>query len=203
MNEAHDHGERCATLGCIVEQLPVGGEGHLFVIGQLKGGRRGPGFAHRIHVVVPLVDPVVGVLPVRRPGVVRRVHVGGEPVLEPVELIGPDEVHLAAQGSAVTDLAEVMGEGRNRRREFGGVVVGPDPCGQLPRHEGESRRRAQRGIAVRRVEPHARGRERVEIRRLDDRMAVGPGELGGQLIGHHHENVRSALHGGIVAPVTH
>ena len=79
---------------------PLGGEADLLVEVELVGANAGAGVGHRRHVVVP-VRPALGVLPVRGPPVVRGVDVGRQPLLEAVQLVRTDEVHLPGEDGAV------------------------------------------------------------------------------------------------------
>ena len=72
-------------------------------------------------------------------------------------------MHLARQGCAVAQTAQVMGIGGHISREIGGVVKSADFGGQLPADHGEARGRAQGAVAVSRVKHHALGRQRLQV----------------------------------------
>src|ERR1700677_1222911 len=84
----------------------------------------------------------------------------------------------------------MMGEGRNVGGEFGRVVVDAGARGQQAGHERGARGRAERARAIGAFEHHAGLCERIDVRRLDDAMAVGGQERGRQLIDQYDENVR-------------
>src|SRR3712207_7494947 len=46
---------------------------------------------------IPPVDPLLDEPPVGRPAEIGRVDVGGQPLFEPVQLVGSDEMHLAGK----------------------------------------------------------------------------------------------------------
>lgn len=84
----------------------------------IKGTRAGD----RTEIVVLPVDSLAGLAVVRRPAEIRRIDVGRHAFLEPVQLVGADEMHLARQAGVVARAAEVMGERGDGRREFCGVA---------------------------------------------------------------------------------
>jgi hypothetical protein len=190
MDEARDHAEGARLLLGVVEDAAPGEEADFLIVVDLEGAGGDAGFAHRLHVVPPFVDALVGQLPIGRPGVVGGVDVGGQPFLEAVELVRPDEMHLARQAGAVAGGAEIMREGRNRGGELAGVVIGRDARDQLARHEAEPRGRAERRVAIGRVETRAARRQPVHMRGFHERVAVGAGEMRRELIGHDQHDVR-------------
>ena len=60
---------------------------HYFIIINLKTGHGLPAFFHRLHVVVPFVDPLIGLLPIWGPGKIRRVDICGHPAFKAIHLI--------------------------------------------------------------------------------------------------------------------
>ena len=113
VDEADRHRKRQVSILGVIEDPPLCGEGDLLVVFELERRCRRAGLLHRIHVVVPLVDPLVRVVPVGGPRVIAGVDVGGEAFFKPVELIGSDEVHFAGQAGAVAELAQIVGERGN------------------------------------------------------------------------------------------
>ena len=152
------------------------------------------GLRDRARVVEPPVDPVVRLAPVRRPAEVTGIDVGRQPLLEAVQLIRADEVHLPAQARSVALEPEVVRERRNRRPELGCVVVHGRAGRKRPRHERRPGGSAQRARAVRVLEHDAPIRQAVERRRLRDGMTVRSQERGGELVDHHDEDVRPVGH---------
>src|SRR5688500_4073734 len=76
------------------------------------------GLLHGGHVVVPPVDPLAWPAPVGSPAEVSGEDVRREPLLEAVQLVGADEVHLPAQAGPVALEPEVVREGRDGRRKL-------------------------------------------------------------------------------------
>ena len=68
---------------------------HLIVVQQLVGHLCHASTGDTRHVVVPPIDPLVEVLPVWSPAEIGRVDVGGASLLEPVQLVWSDKVHLS------------------------------------------------------------------------------------------------------------
>ena len=144
MDKADHHGEGLRSPHRVFQDTAAGEEGRLFIIFDLESGRGRPGFDDRVHVVIPLVDPLMRIGPVGRPGVVGGIDIGGEAFLEPVQLVRPHEMHLARQAGPVAHHAQVMGECGDRGRKLGGIVIGPDLRHQLPGHEARPRRGTKR-----------------------------------------------------------
>ena len=128
------------------------------------------------------------------PRVIAGVDVGGEAFFKPVELIRSDERHFAGEAGAVAELAQIVGERGNRGRELRSVVIRADLGDELASHERKPCGGAQRRVAVRSVEAHAPCGERIKVRGLHDRVAVGAGELRRELVRHDHHDVRSLGH---------
>ena len=181
------NGRRSLRADMVVDR-PLGREGHLLVEVHLVGADAEPRLRHRGHVVVP-ARPLVGPLPVRRPAVIGGVDVGGQPLLEAVQLVRPAEMHLARQDRAVAEAAQVMREGRDVGAELGGIVVAAGARRQRPRHEGRARGRAERAVAIGALEHRAARGEPLEVRRLDQRVAVDRQEPRRQLVDHDDEDI--------------
>ena len=173
-----------------VREPTPGGERRRLVEVELVRGLGDARLLDARHVVVPPVDPLVRLIPVRRPAEIGRIDVGGQPLLEAVQLVRADEMHLAGEAGAITQRPQAVRHGRHGGAELGGIVVDLDPRGQPPAHQRSTRRRAQREIAVGGLEHHALRRQPVEMRGADHRMAVGTQRQGGELVGHDHQDVR-------------
>ena len=89
-------------------------ERDLIVIFELVGCLGDTGRRYRAEIVIPPVDALAGLSIIRRPAEVGRIDVGGQPFLESMQLIRPDEVHLARQAGVITCAAKMMREGRDR-----------------------------------------------------------------------------------------
>ncbi|MNQ66985.1 hypothetical protein D3C85_814890 [compost metagenome] len=172
-------------------------EHHFLVEIQLVGAHAGPGLQHRGHVVVP-ARAHVRLVPVHRPAIVGRVDIAGQAFFVAVQLVRAAEVHLAGQRGAVAQPAQMVGIGGHVGREVGGIVVGADLRRQLAAHQGEARGRAERAVAVGRIEDHAFGGQLREVRHLDGRRGVERQQRRGHLVGHDEEDVgafhRSLIH---------
>ena len=189
LGEGHAQEER-AIVGIAreVEQLLGGEELHLVVVVDLEAAQARPRLHHRAQVGAR-GDPLRPLLPVRQEGERRRVHIGGEPLLEAVELVRADEVHLAAQDGAVAEQREVVREGRGVGAELGGVVVRADGRGEPSRQHREPRRRTQRVVAVSGVEDHTAVGERLEMGRLAHRVPMDGQYRRTHLVGHQEQDV--------------
>ena len=132
---------------------------------------------------------MVGAIPVRRPVEVGGIDVGRQPLLEPMQLIGSAEVHLARENGAIAAKPESVSKGRNVSCELSRIVVDPRARRQKARHERGARRRAQGARAIGAVEHDPVSRERLHIRRADEGMAVDGQERRRHLVGHDDENV--------------
>jgi hypothetical protein len=162
---------------------------HLVVVFHLVGDLGHARAGDRAHVVIPPVDPLARFAPVGRPAEIGGVDVGGQPLLEPVQLVGADEMHLAGQAGVIARPAQVMRVAGDGGGELGGVVVDPRARGQLPRHEARPPRRAEgaRRIGVGKADrPFCQalevGRVQPVGRPVGEQRAV-------QLIDHQHQDV--------------
>ena len=126
MGEAHREmpGPRIVAARQIVELLRRE-VGHLVVVFELVGDLGDARAGHRAHVVIPPVDALAGPAVVRGPAEIGRIDIRGQPRLETVELVGPDEMHLARKAGRIAGAAQVMRIGRQVGGEFGGIVVDP------------------------------------------------------------------------------
>ena len=101
-------------------------EGHLLVEVHLERCLADAGLEHAAHVVVP-EEPVRGwPIPVRCPVQTSGIEISGDALLEPVELIRADEVHLAGQAGPIATPPQVVGQRGHGGRQFGRVVVDAD-----------------------------------------------------------------------------
>ena len=129
-----------------------------------------------------------------RPAEVARVDVGREPLLEPVQLVGADEVHLPAQARAVALEPEVVREGRNRRGET------PRSCRTRSVRDGSAPVMNALARARRAGSACTRSRRRRPPRRAgrswesSSPVAVGAEEERRELVDHHDEDVRPLAH---------
>ena len=152
VSERHDETERPVVAQAnVVEQRPLCGVGNLIIEVELVGSKAGSSVVHREHVVVP-GGALVWAVPSGRPPIVGGIDVRRQTFFETVQLVGTAEVHLPRKDRAIPGVAEIVGEGRDIRRELGSVVVGSRARGQQARHERRTCRRAQRACRVRRVE---------------------------------------------------
>ena len=113
-----------------IKELATRGEHHFIVEIDLVRARARSRLRHRVHRVVP-TGPVLEVAPVRRPSEVSRIDIRGQPFLESMQLVGPAEMHLAAEHSLIAGMAQVMGKGWHGGRQFRRVIVAANPGGQL------------------------------------------------------------------------
>ena len=155
MREGHGHEERALFRGAreVVQLLqPVVFD--LVVVIDLQAAHARSGFDHGTHADAG--GPVVRALePVRGPAEVGRVNVGGQAFLEPVQLVGSDEVHLAAEDCAIPRVPQVMRHRRRSGRKLGGVVERVDRMRQAPGQHRRAGRRADGEVAIGAVEDHA------------------------------------------------
>ncbi len=117
----------------VVVQPADGVEGDLVVVLELVRHLGDARLLDRRHVVVPPVHALAGPAPVGGPAEVAGVDVGREPLLESVQLVGADEVHLPAQAGPVALQPEIVRERRDGRGELGRVVVHARPGRQQTR----------------------------------------------------------------------
>ena len=196
MGHRHGQAERLLRRQAhVVIEILARLEHHLLVEIQLIAAHAGAGLQHRGHVVVP-AGAYVRLVPVHRPAVVGGVDVAGQALLIAVQLIRAAEVHLSRQRRAVAEAAQVVGVGGHVGGEVGGVVVGADLRWQPAADQGEARRRAERAVAVGRVEHHGLLGQLHQVGHLHRRGGiVQRQDRCGHLVGHDEEDVR-ALHGG-------
>ena len=182
MGEGHPQHERPVLVepGQVVELLHAR-ELHLLVVVDLQAAHAEPGIHHR-----PQVDAGRAVAfardPVRRPCEVGGVDVGGDAFVEPVHLVGTDEVHLAAEHGVVVPVPQVVGEGGDRGRHLDGVVPHRDGVGVTARQHRHAGRHAEREVAVGVLEHRAVFGQPFEVRRPRHRMAVQGQRQGGHLV---------------------
>ena len=69
------------------------------------------------------------------PDKTRGVDIGVQTALKPMQLIGPDEVHLARQHSVVPSIRQVMRKCRDKAVVGVPIVIAPGRRGIEPRHE--------------------------------------------------------------------
>jgi len=179
-----------------VEQLAVGGVGNFLIIVELEAARAQPGLHHAEQAHPRAGKGRVG-LPIRCPGEVGGVDVGGDPLLIAMQLVGTDEVHLAGQDGAIALQPQVMHQRGRRGGEVRAIVEGADAAGPLPRQHGGARGRADREVAIGIAEHRAARAERVDMRRLRHLVAIGGQHARCQLIRHDQQDIGSA-HGALL-----
>ena len=139
LHEAGDEGERtaaiCGTVAGEFHQLAPRRKGHLLVKFDLQSRRRVTRLEHRVHVMVPAVDPFIGMFPVGHPGEIGGIDVGRGALLKAVKLVRPDKMHASGKAGAIARAPQIMRKSRHRRAEIAGVVIGGDAADQLARHE--------------------------------------------------------------------
>ena len=110
-------------------------------------------------------------------------------------LVGADEVHLAREHGVVARVAEVVGVRRHIRGQKRAVVPSANLGGVASAGDAGAARGAQGKRSIGRVKADAFGSEAIQMRRLDDWMAVGTGQSGDELIGHYEEDIGAVGHG--------
>ena len=128
----------CHPIRRIFHQFTPCEKTHLFVIFDLESSRRHTGLNDRIHIVIPFINAFIRRLPIRRPGEIGRIDIGGDTFFKAVQLIWPDEMHLARQTGAIAHPPQIMGECRHAGRELAGIVIGGDTRHMLARHKTET-----------------------------------------------------------------
>mmetsp|Transcript_478 Transcript_478/g.1839 ORF Transcript_478/g.1839 Transcript_478/m.1839 type:complete len:229 (-) Transcript_478:155-841(-) len=164
VDERREQAERARVLASarVVVDRPQSGRADLVVVLELVRDGRDARLHDGAGVVIPQIYALVGSRPVGHPAIITWIDIGRVPFFEAVELIGPHKVHLARDGGPIPEVrAEIVREGRHRRRHIRRVVVAARFRPVAPRHERVPPRRAQRRVAVRRREPHAVARLRM------------------------------------------
>ena len=140
--------------------------------------------------MVPRQPLVVGEPPVGNPVEPGRIDVGQRTFLEPVQLVGPDEVHLPDEHGAVAEQAQPVRERRDARRQLAGIVDRPGARRQETAHQRRPGRHAERRRAERAFEDDPFAGETVEVRSKRDAVAVGRERGGGELVRHNEDDGR-------------
>ena len=177
----------------VVIDFADGEEGGLVIELKLVGDLGDAGLQHARHVVVPPIDAFLRQVPVRRPAEVSGIDVGGEALLQPVQLVGADEMHLAGQRCAVTGQPEIVRPGGNGGGELGGIVIDAGARRQQAVHHRGAGRRAEGTGGVTVLKYHALGGEAREVGGLHQRVAMKGQRGGGQLVGHDEEDIGFCL----------
>ncbi len=131
--------------------------------------------------------------PVGRPVESGRIDVGRQPLLEPVQLVGTDEMHLARKHGVVPVCPQQMGDRGRRRGQLRRIVEGIDGRRAPPGQHREARRRTQRRCAVGALEHRPGAGERVQVRCAHDPMPIRRQERGRELVGHHQDKVGTSV----------
>ena len=84
------------------------------------------------------VKTFVRLVPLRMPGEIRGIHIGGEALAKTVQLIRTDKVHLSGKTGSVTQMLQVVREGRDLGGKLGGVIPGADLARQAAAHHDET-----------------------------------------------------------------
>ena len=126
---------------------------------------------------------------IRRPAEIGRIDIRRQPLLETVQLVRADEVHLARKRRVIAGPAQVMRECRDRRDILCGIVIDLRPARQLPGHERGAGRGAERRGRIIVGEPRRAFGQRLHMRRVQKiRRAVGK-QLSIELIDHDDEDI--------------
>ena len=165
--------------------------GNLVVILHLVGDLGDAGAGDRAQIVIPPVDPLARPRIVRRPAEIGGIDIGRQPLLEPVQLVGSDKVHLAGESRVISRRAQMMRKGRDVRRELRRIVIDACPAWQLPRHEGGTGRRAERTGAVGVGKPHRPGGQRLQVGGVQKIRRPVWKQRSVQLIDHQNKDVRT------------
>ena len=95
LHEADDESERtaaiCGTVAGEFHQLAPRRKGHLLVKFNLESRRRVTRLEHRVHGMVPAVDPFIGMFPIGQPGEIGGLDVGRGALLKAVKLVRADK----------------------------------------------------------------------------------------------------------------
>ena len=190
MRETGDHEEGPPVIGPRrIMQRTHRALPHFVVVQQLVGDFGHARAGDAAHVVVPPVDALVWLSPVGRPAKIGGVNIGGAALLKPMQLVRPDEMHLAAEHGAVPGVAQVMRHRGHGAGQISRVVKTPGLRWQLPGHQAIARRGAQGAVGIRRVKHHALRSKAVDIGRDSDLVAVAGQGPGGDLVVHDDQDV--------------
>ena len=163
--------------------------GHGVVIFHLVAGFRHARTRDRPHVVIPPVDTFARLAVIRRPAKVGGVDIGGQAFLEPVQLIGADEMHLARQAGLIARTPQMVGVGGHARRELCRVVIDARGRRELPRHERRPPRRAQRAGGIGVLEPRRPRRQLFEVRGMQPLGGAVGKQRAVQLVNHQDQDI--------------
>ena len=145
--------------------------------------------------MIPPVDPLAGLAVIRRPAEIGGVDIRCQPLLEAMQLVRPDEMHLAGQAGVIAGAAEVVGVGRDVGGEFGRIIIDACPGRQAAGHEGSAAGCAKRAARIGIPEPDGPCRKRFQRRCMQEiRRAVR--EQGSvQLVDHQDQDIGLLRHG--------
>ncbi len=181
------------VIARVIENLAHGEEGHFVVIFKLVGDLGDARLLDGGHIVVPPINPSLGLRPVRGPAEIGGVNIGGQTLLQPVKLIRPDKMHLSRKTGAIALEAKIMRKCRDGGGKFRSIVIDAVSGGQKTAHERGARRSAQRAWRIEILEDHALRRQCVDMRRFHYLVPVGWQELSGELIGNDEKDVWPAV----------
>ncbi len=83
-------------------------KGDFFIEIKLIAGDTLAGLNHAEHIVIPRKTIFRRLIPVRCPAKIRRINIGGETLFKAVELVWPNEMHLANQAGLIPHSSQIM-----------------------------------------------------------------------------------------------
>ena len=178
-------------VGCarIFVELLRRKEADLVVILHLVGGFGDARAGDRAEIVIPPVDALAGLAVIGRPAEIGGIDVRGQPLLEAVQLVRTDEMHLAGQTGRIAGGAQMMREGRDGRDKLGGIVIDAGARGQLSAHErGAGGRTERRGGVVVAESRRARS-QRLEMRSMQELRRTVRKQRSVELVDHDDQDV--------------
>ncbi len=97
--------------------------GNLFIILGVDTATHCSGIEDRLHGMVPGYPDSRIKCPVTGPRKVCRIDIRGDPILETMELVSADEMHLARETGVVAHDPQIVRQSRDLRLELAGVVI--------------------------------------------------------------------------------
>ena len=182
----------------IVIDLARGVIGDLIVVFHLVGNLGHACTGDGPHVVIPPIDPLTRPAVIGGPAEIGGVDVGGQAFLEPVQLIGANEMHLARQAGLIARAAQVVRIGRDGRGEFGGVVIDAGCAGQLARHETGPSGRAKGAGRIGVLKPRGVFGQTAQVRRVQPICGTIREQCPVQLVHHQDQNIGARRHAGVL-----
>ena len=96
---------------------------HFIVVCQLIGDRSHSRLLDTGHIVIPQVNSMIGVFPVRHPSEIRWINIRGQPLFEAMQLVRADKMHFAGQTGAIAHKTHIVSERGHGRRHIRRIVV--------------------------------------------------------------------------------